>query len=231
MVENYVVSHGAQYTDDDNQQLYDNIDIDELATTILNNKRNVANVARLASMRLQHEANPKRSIATLAKNGQLPSREPAPDDQMESQWSNYKRNIGSIARTGILAGKRNVGALARDFVLPPHTGKRNLPSILRSGGGGSSTSSTHGSQNPPKRNVASLARDNLYPYYYPNKNEKRDILASYDKRMLKINLNLHSIFFFFFCWSVSLGFFICRPDLFIHIITTICLVSNWLSFI
>lgn len=166
--------------------MYDNIDIDALATTILNNKRNVANVARLASMRLQNEAQPKRSIATLAKNGQLPSREPETDDQMENQWSDYKRNIGSIARTGILTGKRNIGALARDYVLPPHGGKRNLPSILRSGGG-SSTSSTHGPQNPPKRNVASLARDNLYPYYYPNKNEKRDILASYDKRKLKIN--------------------------------------------
>lgn len=186
IVENYLVSRGAQYTDDDNQQLYDNIDIDALAKTILNNKRNVANVARLASMRLQNEAPPKRSIATLAKNGQLPSREPAPDDQMENQWSDYKRNIGSIARTGILTGKR---ALAHDYILPPYLiyfGKRNLPSILRSGGG-SSTSSTHDPQNPPKRNVASLARDNLYPYYSPNKNEKRDILASYDKRMSKIN--------------------------------------------
>lgn len=167
--------------------MYDNIDIDALATTILNNKRNVANVARLASMRLQNEATPKRSIGTLAKNGQLPSREPAPDDQMENQWNDFKRNIGSIARTGILAGKRNIGALARDYVLPPHGGKRNLPSILRSGGGSSTSSSTHGPQNPPKRNVASLARDNLYPYYNSNKNEKRDILTSYGKLMLKIN--------------------------------------------
>lgn len=188
MVESYLVSRGAQYTDDDNQQSYDNIDVDALATTILNNKRNVANMARLASMRLQNEATPKRSIATLAKNGQLPSREPVADenDRDENQWSDYKRNIGSIARGGLLAGKRNIGTLARDFVLPSSGGKRNLPSILRSGGG-SSTSSTHGPQNPPKRNVASLARDNLYPYYYPNKNEKRDIMASYDKRMLKIN--------------------------------------------
>lgn len=136
-------------------------------------------MARLASMR--DLASNKRSIATLAKNDQLPSREYY-DDEPEP-WNNSKRNIGSIARSGgSLNGKRNIGSLARDYVLPTMNGKRNLPSILRSGGGGSGTSSTHGPQQP-KRNVATLARDNLFPYYHQNKNEKRDVTATNNKRM------------------------------------------------
>lgn len=134
-------------------------------------------MARLASMR---DASNKRSIATLAKNDQLPSREYY-DDEPEP-WNNSKRNIGSIARSGgSLNGKRNIGSLARDYVLPTMNGKRNLPSILRSGGGGSGTSSTQEQQ--PKRNVATLARDNLFPYYHQSKNEKRDVTATNNKRM------------------------------------------------
>lgn len=156
----------------------DSIDLDALekhAAAVLKGKRNVAAMARLGLMR---ESN-KRSIATLAKNDQMPFREY--DDEEADPW-NSKRNIGSVARGGLLSGKRNVGALARDYVLPTSNGKRNLPSILRSGGGGgSSTSSTHGPQQP-KRNVATLARDNLFPYYHQNKNEKRDVTATNNKR-------------------------------------------------
>lgn len=149
------------------------------AAAVLKGKRNVAAMARLGLMR---EANTKRSLANLAKNGQLPSRENY-DDQTIGPWNNDKRNIGSIARGGgSLSGKRNVGALARDFLLPQN-GKRNLPSILRSGGG-SSTSSTHGPQHQPKRNVGTLARDNLLPYYHQSRNEKRDVTAANNKRML-----------------------------------------------
>lgn len=152
-------------------------------------------MARLASMRLPQNEATKRSIATLAKNGQLPSREPDTDDLTENQWLDFKRNIGSIARGGtISSGKRNIGALARDYLLPAN-GKRNLPSILRSGGGGSSsTSSTHGPQHQPKRNVAALARDNLYPYYLSNKNEKRDVMAANNKRMCSIQFSQFSLF-------------------------------------
>lgn len=119
----------------------------------------------------------KRSLATLAKNGQLPFRDYEADEEY-NPYNSDKRNIGSIARGGTMSGKRNVGSLARDYVLPS-SGKRNLPSILRSGGGGStSSSSTHGPQSQPKRSIATLARENQLPYYHPNKNEKRDVAAA-----------------------------------------------------
>lgn len=179
IVENYLIANdGIEYVDEDNQPTYDSIDLDALekhAVNALKGKRNVAAMARLGLMR----ETVKRSLANLAKNGQLPSRENADDES--GLWSSDKRNIGSIARGGSLNGKRNVGALARDFLLPQN-GKRNLPSILRSGGGGSSTSSTHG-PHQPKRNVATLARDNFLPFYHQSKNEKRDVTAANNERM------------------------------------------------
>lgn len=124
---------------------------------------------------------PKRSISILAKNGQLPARENDVDYSVDGPWSQWKRNIGSIARGGLINGKRNIGALARDYSLPAtqNSGKRNLPSILRAGGGGGATtsSSTHEPQSPPKRNLASIARDNMYPSYHQTKVEKRDVAA------------------------------------------------------
>lgn len=104
----------------------------------------------------------KRSIATLAKNGQLPSREPEPDDTSSSQWLDEKRNIGSLARSGIMnSGKRNVASLARAYELPSYggnSGKRNLASIVRASG------TTRASNY--KRNMAALARSNALPLYY-----------------------------------------------------------------
>lgn len=135
------------------------------------NKRNVGAMARLGLLRTVNQDEIKRSIATLAKNGQLPSREPDTDDLAESQWSEYKRNIGSLARSGnISGGKRNIAALARDYELPSY-GKRNLPSILRSSG------QPRTSEQPaPKRNIGTLARDNVIPtYYHQNRNEKREV--------------------------------------------------------
>lgn len=149
--------------------------------SILNGKRNMANMARLASARQKAEA-PKRSLSALAKNGQLPARESDGDYSLDGQWSGFKRNVGSIARAGTLNGKRNIAALAREYSLPS-SGKRNLPSILRSGGGGATTSSsTHEPQSQPKRNIAAMARDNLYPYYHQVKNEKRDVAAASNDR-------------------------------------------------
>lgn len=169
----------------DQRQYYDYNDIDDeqekwslsaLARKGLlesNGKRNAAAVLRLGLINPAMSENIKRSLATLAKNGQLPSREPETEDLSESQWSEYKRNIGSLARSGHInaGGKRNIAALARDYVLRGN-GKRNLPSILRSGGG-----SNGSQQQTPKRNVAALARDNLYPNFQ-NRNAKRDVTAA-----------------------------------------------------
>lgn len=111
-------------------------------------------VAALAAQGLLNA--PKRSLATLAKNGQLPTVEPGDDyaDAESGEPSEQKRYIGSLARAGGLMsfGKRNVGTLARDFQLP--SGKRNLATMARL----QSAPSTHREQ--PKRNVAAVARYN-----------------------------------------------------------------------
>ncbi|XP_037917692.1 neuropeptide-like 1 isoform X1 [Hermetia illucens] len=127
-----------------------------------NGKRYVGSLARSDSLRSQFDTI-KRSLATLAKNGQLPSREPDYNDSAQ-QWSE-KRNLGSLARSGYLAGKRNIGSLARDFQLPSSsTGKRNIAALARDG--------LVPSLNP-KRNMASLARTGAFPAY------KRDFGNNY----------------------------------------------------
>ncbi|KAH8298486.1 hypothetical protein KR044_006130 [Drosophila immigrans] len=111
-------------------------------------------VAALAAQGLLNA--PKRSLATLAKNGQLPTAEPGDDyaDAESGEPSEQKRYIGSLARAGGLMsfGKRNVGTLARDFQLP--NGKRNLATMARL----QSAPTSHREQ--PKRNVAAVARYN-----------------------------------------------------------------------
>lgn len=127
----------------------------------------------------------KRSIATLAKNGQLPSREPEAEDLSDTQWSDYKRNIGSIARSGsVIHHKRSNGSSGNEIGTPVYLypfGKRSLQSILRSGGS-NGQQQQRTTSSIPKRNVAALARDNLFPYYYANRNEKRDVNAANQKR-------------------------------------------------
>ncbi|KAM7345505.1 neuropeptide-like precursor 1 isoform 2-T3 [Cochliomyia hominivorax] len=134
-------------------------------------------VAALAAQGLLHHSNnnnnnnaaaaaAKRSLATLAKNGQLPT--PDPEILGDSEQSNQdKRYVGSLARSGNLMGygKRNIGTLARDFQLPQN-GKRNLATMARLG--------WLGNRNEPKRNLASVAR---YNSRMLNNAEKRNIGA------------------------------------------------------
>lgn len=102
----------------------------------------------------------KRSISTLAKNGQLPTfRSPYDEtDKHENEEEHEKRNIASIARLrSFTAMKRNIQALARDG--------------YRGGRGGQIYNG-----NNDKRNIQSLARNGLIhkkadpsgeEYYYP----------------------------------------------------------------
>lgn len=120
---------------------------------LTNGKRNIGSLARSGFLRTSPEEI-KRSIAALAKNSQLPtSREPETEDNGQTSQFWDKRNIGSVARSGMINGKRNIASLARSYELP--YGKRNLASVVRSGRPG----------NGYKRNIASLARGNFYPYF------------------------------------------------------------------
>ncbi|XP_075166612.1 neuropeptide-like precursor 1 isoform X2 [Haematobia irritans] len=129
-------------------------------------KRSAAGLVAQGLLNLNNAAAAKRSLATLAKNGQLPTPDPeiVPD---EDQRSEDKRNIGSLARSGQLGyGKRNIGTLARDYQLPQN-GKRNLATMARLGLLG---------RNEPKRNMAAVARYNSQRMYN-NAAEKRNIGA------------------------------------------------------
>lgn len=120
-------------------------------------KRSVAALARAGLLRhnaeLLDDEYTKRSIATLAKNGQLPSREPDAEIVSSTSWSDNtaKRNLASIVRA---AGKRNIVSLARQFQLPyASNGKRNIVSLIRNRMLPSAS---------PKRNVAALAKAGGY---------------------------------------------------------------------
>ncbi|XP_017150628.1 neuropeptide-like 1 isoform X1 [Drosophila miranda] len=131
-------------------------------------------VAALAAQGLLNA--PKRSLATLAKNGQLPTAEPGEDyaDADSAEPSEQKRYIGTLARAGgfMTYGKRNVGTLARDFQLPMPNGKRNLAMVARL----QSAPSTHREQ--PKRNVAAVARYNSQQHHNQRAGaEKRNLGA------------------------------------------------------
>lgn len=136
-------------------------------------KRNLGSLARAGLLRAPPGGDYlKRSIATLAKNGQLPSREPDSDESSSSSaggWTDAadKRNVASAFRSGyMLNGKRNIASLARKYELP---GKRNIQSLLRTGGMMPSIA--------PKRNMQALARDNSLPHGggYGQENQKRNI--------------------------------------------------------
>lgn len=130
-------------------------------------KRSVAALAAQGLLHHNNNAAAKRSLATLAKNGQLPTPDPEiiPDGDQRTE---DKRYVGALARSGGLMGygKRNIGTLARDFQLPQN-GKRNLATMARLG--------MLGNRNEPKRNLASVARYNSR--MYNNMAEKRNIGA------------------------------------------------------
>ncbi|XP_053610969.1 neuropeptide-like precursor 1 [Plodia interpunctella] len=106
-------------------------------------RRNIAALARDGY--LKHSLpSYKRSISTLAKNGQLPTfRSPYDETDKQEQdddESHEKRNIASIARLRSYAAmKRNIQALARDGYRAGRgqynqpNDKRNLASLARNG--------------------------------------------------------------------------------------------------
>ncbi|XP_055855374.1 neuropeptide-like 1 isoform X2 [Episyrphus balteatus] len=118
-------------------------------------KRSIASLASIGQGYMNRPYMPKRSLATLAKNGQLPTPEPDEADFQTNRWQN-KRYLGALARGGGVRfnGKRNIGALARDYQLPGN-GKRNLATMARLG-----LLSPGNMAYNPKRNLASIARYN-----------------------------------------------------------------------
>lgn len=118
------------------------------------------------------EDDEKRSIATLAKNGQLPSKEPETEMESISMDDNgHKRNLASMARSGLIGGKRNIQSLARQWQYV--NGKRNIGSIVRSnmfpGSGNKRNIASMARSGYGKRNVGTLARDWALPKYIGSK--------------------------------------------------------------
>lgn len=115
----------------------------------------------------QYDEDEKRSIATLAKNGQLPSKEPDTEmDSLGDDDNGHKRNIASMARSGLIGGKRNIQALARQWQFA--NGKRNLGSVMRTNmfpGSGKRNMASMARAGYGKRNVGTLARDWALPKF------------------------------------------------------------------
>lgn len=108
----------------------------------------------------------KRSIATLAKNGQLPSKEP--ETEMDDDDNGHKRNIASMARSGLIGGKRNIQSMVRQY----GSGKRNIGSIMRGNmlqGSGKRNLASMARNGYGKRNVGALARDWALPKFSGSK--------------------------------------------------------------
>lgn len=126
------------------------------------------NILREADYYEPFEEDEKRSIATLAKNGQLPSKEPDTEAEAlsEDDENGHKRNIASMARSGLIGGKRNIQSLARQWQYA--SGKRNLGSVMRSNmfpGAGKRNIAAMARNGFGKRNVGTLARDWALPKF------------------------------------------------------------------
>lgn len=132
---------------------------------------NMLAVAREANEYEPFEEDEKRSIATLAKNGQLPSREPDTEDMesLSDDDNGHKRNIASMARSGLIGGKRNIQSLARQWQYV--NGKRNIGSIMRSNmfPGNKRNLASMARNGYGKRNVGTLARDWALPKFTGSK--------------------------------------------------------------
>lgn len=110
----------------------------------------------------------KRSIATLAKNGQLPSKEP--ETEMDEDDNGHKRNLASMARSGLIGGKRNIQSLAKQWQYA--SGKRNIGSLMRNNmfpGSGKRNIASMARNGYGKRNVGTLARDWALPKFSGSK--------------------------------------------------------------
>jgi hypothetical protein len=123
----------------------------------------------------------KRSIATMAKNGQLPTASPETEESLSEEDSNgHKRNLASMARSGMIGGKRNIQSLARQMNygsgkrnigslmrnnMFPDSGKRNIGSVVR----GYGKRNIGYMRNYGKRNVGTLARDWALPKFTGSK--------------------------------------------------------------
>lgn len=128
----------------------------------------------------QYDEDEKRSIATLAKNGQLPTvGSPDVDETLSEDDNGHKRNLASMARSGMIGGKRNIQSLARQLNygsgkrnigavmrnnMFPESGKRNLASIRNGKRSIGYMRNTYG-----KRNVGTLARDWVLPKFTGSK--------------------------------------------------------------
>lgn len=99
----------------------------------------------------------KRSVASLAKTGQLPSKEPeAEEGQLDTDsydQHDNKRSLGALARSGNLlqsGGKRNLASLRKNDMMP-YALKRSLAALARE------------NMLPGKRNIGTMARDYALP--------------------------------------------------------------------
>lgn len=103
----------------------------------------------------EYDTEDKRSIANLAKNGQLPT--------FQKPDSNDKRSIASLARNGELHSKRELSSLLSEL-----NEKRNIASLARNSylPFGSRYIDIEDNDND-KRNLASIVRNSGKKNYYP----------------------------------------------------------------
>lgn len=156
---------------------------------LLQGKRNVGALARSGLLRGSPVDVIKRSLATLAKNGQLPSKEPETEDMLPSDnegWLDEKRSLASLARAGYAYnGKRSVQSLARHNELPSNSGKRSITSLVRNGLYPQYNLDSKRTipailknyiiPSHDKKNVGKLARDWMLPNLPKSHAEKRDV--------------------------------------------------------
>lgn len=113
-------------------------------------KRSIAALARNGQLPHMHEEESKRGIEALARNGELPTKREI-QELIDELYD--KRNVGSLARYSNFPsyGKRFLGSLARSNDLSRYSDKRSIASLARDG-----------MRLNGKRNVAALLRQDSY---------------------------------------------------------------------